>query len=311
MRRVARWFWIFAIAGVILLGVSAAGLWWAIGRGSRGGQGRQADRPGFPRLVLLDPGTPVAGAIPEGWTSRVIRSVPRLASGELSSLPGSAKTAAGLPRTVILARVSRATAVGGGEDESRPYRLDAVGVGNAVPFEGREVVVTPDGPPEVRAALTTVQRLIVGAADNELRRGVIAAGTPTFALFRTPARQVIGGQHVAVVLSYALLVDPEAGTVRTLAWSVPAGTTTPPGRIVELGPDALSDCAVDVRVKTRVGPIPVAWSVAMLAPPEGRPVEVPADSEAARAIEATAQGRDDPALLERALRGLLGTGAAR
>ena len=73
---------------------------------------------------------------PEGWSHRVIRSRPKLASGELASLPESAQVTATLLRTVITVDV-----VGRGS----AYRLARVGVGNAVPVGGREVVVTSDG----------------------------------------------------------------------------------------------------------------------------------------------------------------------
>ncbi|HEY2156533.1 MAG TPA: hypothetical protein VGH33_12955, partial [Isosphaeraceae bacterium] len=63
--------------------------------------------PALPRLVHIAPGTPVDGALPEGWTARVVRSVPRLASGAIATLPDSAKTTATLFRTTILAEVAR------------------------------------------------------------------------------------------------------------------------------------------------------------------------------------------------------------
>ncbi len=250
--------------------------------------------PGRPRLVHLAPGTAVDGALSGGWTGRVIRSVPRLASGAIATLPDSARASATLFRTTILAEVDRGR---GG------FVLKRVGVGNAVPFGGRDVVVTPEGPAEVRGSLSTVERIVANAAFDEISRGRLPARTPTFALFRTPARLVIDGAHKAVDLYYAILVDPASGAVRTLVWATLPGKAAPPGRLTALPPDFTFDCPLDVAVDGRIGPLNVSWSFAMAAHPPGRKVVVPPD--AARLIESTAAGRGDPEALEVALRGLL------
>ena len=163
------------------------------------GQAAFGVEPETPRLILLPPGTPVDGALPSNWSDRVVRSVPRLASGKIATLPSSAKNSATLFRTTILADVAP-----GGEG----YRLRAVGVGNAVPFGGREVVVTPDGPEDARASLSTIETIVCHKAYDELARGRLVAATSTFALLRTPARLVVRGRHEEVDLNYAIFIDP-------------------------------------------------------------------------------------------------------
>ena len=256
--------------------------------------------PTLPRLVHLAPGTTVDGTLGEGWAARVVRSVPRLASGALATLPESAKTTATLFHTAILADVAR---------DRDGYALRRIGVGNAVPSGGREVVVTPEGPAEVRASLSTVERIVANAAFDELSRGRLAARTPTFTLFRTPARLVIDGEHKAVDLYYAILVDPVSGAVRTLNWATLPGKPAPPRRLTELAPDLAFDCPLDVAVDGKIGPVNVSWSFAMASLPPGRKVDVPADL--ARLIESTASGRGDPERLEDGLRGLLGATGGR
>jgi hypothetical protein len=272
--------------------VVMVGLLVASGR-SRDVEAPADDGTGLPRLTHLDPGLSIAGAIPKGWTQRVIRSLPRLASGEISTLPDSAKASATLFRTVILAQVTRGP---------RGYALSWLGVGNAVPFGEREVIVTPEGPDDVRASLSTVERIVANAADSELNRGRIVARSPTFALFRTPAKLVIDGAHRDVDLYYALLVDPETGALKTLNWATPAGEPTRPRRVVALPPDARFDCALDVAVNGKVGPLNISWSFAMADLPEGRRLDVPAES--ARTIGEVAAGRGESTTLERILWGL-------
>src|SRR5258707_5823461 len=76
---------------------------------------RGADVPP-PELVSLDPGTQLDQALPPGWTHLVVKSVPRLESGDLESLPEMARGTAALFRTAILAEVKPI-----GEGPQAPY----------------------------------------------------------------------------------------------------------------------------------------------------------------------------------------------
>ncbi len=257
-----------------------------------GGAGRAASTD-LPPLVHLEPGAEVGAGPPAGWTHRVIRSVPRLGSGDLSSLPGSARTTATLLRTVIAAEVV-------GRDGS--FRLARIGVGNAVPVGDREFVTTSDGPEAVLDTLGVIERLVLRTADARLDEGSLIARTPTFALFRTPSVLLVNGRHEDVDLHYALLVDPDSGRLTALAWAVAAGSHAAPDEVAVLPPNLSWDLPLDVRVNRHVGPIPVAWSFAMPSLPPGRHRAV--TEKVARAISGVARGATDPAILERSLRAL-------
>ena len=94
-----------------------------------------------PRLVYLKPGLRIAKKPPKGWTHLVIKSIPRLASGELGSLPaGSSKTAT-LFRSVLLANVKPV------DINEKDFELTQVGVGICIPDpqdEDQDIVVTAD-----------------------------------------------------------------------------------------------------------------------------------------------------------------------
>ncbi len=256
MRRGDRWRagGLALLVGLMLSGRPAASVEPAAARGAEG-----------PRLVPLAPGTTVDGKPSGGWTDRIIHSIPRLASGEIGTLPESAKTTATLFRTAVLVEVGKG---------ARGYELRAVGAGNGVPFQGREIVVTPDGPAEVRASLSTVERIVANAAYDEVNRGRLAATTATFGLMRGPSKLAIDGVHKAVDLYYAILVDPETGAVRAWNWATLPGKTAPPGRLTELPPDLAFDCPLDVAVDGKIGPLNVSWSFAMASLPPGRKVEI-------------------------------------
>jgi hypothetical protein len=273
------------LVGLIVLGVPEPGQ----DQGSEG-----------PRLVMIPSGTTVDGRLPSEWTERVIRSVPRLASGEIETLPASGRKSATLFRTIILAQVAGKTGA---------YRLQSLGLGNAVPFKGHEVVVTPEGPPDVRRSFSAVEKLVAGVAYKELTRARIVCRTPTFALLRTPSRLVVGGAHAEVELYYAVLVEPGTGRLMTLNFSVRSGVAAIPPRITRLTRDQTFDCGLDVAVDGKLGPVNLSWSFAMAAPPPGRMIVVPPSM--ARAAEAPLEGRSDAAGLEADLRGLLSAVPAR
>lgn len=252
--------------------------------------GRVGSGDALPRLEHLVPGAAVGQGPPAGWTHQVIRSVPRLASGALESLPEAAAEMATRFRTVIAAEVARS---------GPTFRLARVGIGNAIPLGGRDVVVTPHGPDEALASLGAVERLVLRAAEGKLNEARLIARTPTFALLRSPATRLVAGRHRASAFCYAFLVDPETGRLATLVWAMPDGVGGGPPEVIELPPDAALDAALDVVVDRHVGPIPITWSFAMRSLPEGRRIAVP--DRAARLLV----GAAEPEEWERALRRLL------
>lgn len=217
----------------------------------------------LPMLVHLEPGVEVGEGAPKGWTHRVVRSVPSLSSGDLDSLPGSAEETATRFRTVITAEV-----VGRGT-RADPYRLARVGVGNAVPVGGRELVVSTTGPREAMDVLGMVDRVVLLTAESTLNRGVLAVRSPTFALFRTPTIMVVNGEHQEVHLHYAILIDPRTGSLSTLCWPRHEGESKAPESVVRLAPGLSFDAKLDARVTRRIGPVAVAWSFALIGPPPG------------------------------------------
>ncbi|MEW4568193.1 hypothetical protein AB1L88_10020 [Tautonia sp. JC769] len=223
----------------------------------------QEEPQALPRLVHLEPGAEVGQGAPEGWTSRVVRSVPRLVSGDLASLPDSAGATATRFRTVITAEVAPP------EPRRRPARLVRVGVGNAVPVGNRELVVTRHGPPEAFDSLGVVDRVVLIAAEAKLHRGRLIARSPTFALFQTPTVLVVEGKHREVNLHYALIVEPTTGALTTFCWPDPASDSGPIDAVLRLAPELSFDAGLDARVTRRIGPAPVSWSFAMTSPPPG------------------------------------------
>jgi len=228
-----------------------------------------------PRLVYLQPGMLITDKPPTGWSHLVVKSIPRLASGDRGTLPaGSSKTAAYF-RTVILADVKPV------DVDEKDFELVQIGVGICVPVpqdEEHDMVVAADRLDALGLHLTTVQRMVLDAAEAEMAEGRIIARTPTFALFRSPAIVLdAGNEHRRVNLCYAFCVERTTGKLRVGAWTM-APETKPqkaPSALVRLGAKPVYDCQIDVRAKRILGTVPYSWSFALRSLPPGRSLPVP------------------------------------
>lgn len=218
-------------------------------------------------LVRLTPGTQVNGPrdVPAGWTHLVIKSVPRLTSGDLASLPGIARRTATRFRTVILAEVRPS-----GERTAR-FVLRRLGIGLCTPIDGVDTVVSSATVDALHAPLGIVERVVLEKAEEELMRGGIRARTPTFALYSAPTLQKQGSGHEPVLLRYAFLVDPVAGSLHTFVWSQASDPArrTAPERLILMPPGLVNDSQVDVLAERVLNTVAVNWSFALAALPTG------------------------------------------
>ena len=247
-------------------------------------------------LVSIAPGTVIANQPPKGWSHLVIKSIPRLASGDLETLPRTAFRTATLFRTVILADVGRSI------DDPAKFVLRKVGIGLCVPGPPKgDVVIHSSRLEELGVRLGMVEKIVLRSAEAELSKGRLIASGPTFALYRGPTMMQVGEVHQKVEISYALLVDERTGALRVLVWSQEATREglAAPAKLVELTPNLVFDCPLNVKAERLLGTVPVSWSFAMDNLPAGKPV--PLSRELARCL-AKDPRTSDPETMERALR---------
>ncbi len=227
------------------------------------------------KLVFLPPGTLIGDKPPEEWSHLVLKSLPRLASGDKDSLPGdSAKTAAYF-RTVILANVKPV------DVDEKEFELTKIGVGICVPQKGQDKdVVVAAGRLDALGLgnMSWIRKMTLDSMEAELVKGRIIAATPTFALFRSPATVLAAGdEHREVNLNYAFCVERGTGKLQVGLWTsaLEAKASRPPQRMVRLQLDPIFDCKIDVREKKVLGVKIPMWSFAMSQLPPGAPVLVP------------------------------------
>jgi hypothetical protein len=221
------------------------------------------------QLVHLEAGTRFDDRRPpEGWSHLVLKSTPRLASGDLATVSEEAFKTAGRIRLAIVADVVPTPGRGG-------YTLERVGAGLSAEADDDEgdVIVTPRTVDGSKGPWSAKQRIILAAASYELSHASLVAATPTFALIRLPTKFLLDGEHAKTSLLYAFLVDGESGRLRAFTWREDAGGI--PRVINELHTPAAIDGALDVKAGRLAG-IPITWSFAMTAVPGEDPIEVDA-----------------------------------
>ena len=241
-----------------------------------------------PKLVYLRPGLRIAKKAPQGWTHLVMKSIPRLSSGELGSLPaGSAKTAT-LFRSVLLANVKPV------DFAEKDFELTQLGIGICIPDpqdEEQDIVVTAETLDALGLRhLTTVQRMVLDAAEDEMSEGRIIARTATFALFRSPVTVLDpggAGKHSKANIHYAFCANRTTGRLDVIVWTTKPGTVAQHiPAMVKLKPSAVFQCELDVRARRILGTVPYSWSFAMRDLPPGGKLRVP-PAMGAQVIEAS------------------------
>jgi len=262
-----------------MLGLATLALMYAgyAGATSRSPRVVQTRRPAFStpdaaspaRLVHLEAGTRFDDRRPpEGWSRLVLKSTPRLVSGDLDTLSEEAFKTAGRVRLAIVAAVAPTP-------DSRGYALDRVGVGlSALADDDKgDVIVTPRAVEGSKGTWSAKQRIILAAASYELSHAALVAATPKFALVRMPTKYLLDREHAKTRLLYAFLVDAESGRLRTFVWREDA--QGPPRVVNELASPAAIDSALDVKAGKLAG-IPITWSFAMTAVPGEAEIEIDA-----------------------------------
>jgi hypothetical protein len=255
----------------------------------------------LPQLEYLPPGLRIEkDKTPVGWTHVVLKSVPRITSGDTGTLPASALKTATLFRSVILASVKPV------DVEEKEFELARIGVGTCIPRpdEDYDVVVSADRLDALGLNLSTVERLVLDEVEAEMKEGRIVMRTPTFAILRAPVTVVVGGnKHVKLYLCYAFCVERTTGRLHVGIWTMRSEPEFQqgPATIYLLARNTNFDCEMDVKAKRILGTVPYSWSFAMRYLPPGRPVRVsPALREMiARCIRHPS--RSDPGGLERLL----------
>jgi hypothetical protein len=231
------------------------------------------DAPGTagPQLVLLKEGTRVDETPSCGWSHLILKSLSKIESGDVDTLPSFAASTATLFRSVILADIRPKPVPGSG------FTLNRVGLGLCVSVQGKDTVVSEENADSPPFSLGFVETQVLGKAQTELKKARLIASTETFAVLAAPSELKIGTAHRNVILTYVMLVDKDSGRLDTLLWAISAKPErrAAPSSLTLLPPRFQFQCGLDVIADRLLGTLPISWSFAMCSLPPGRAITTP------------------------------------
>ena len=219
----------------------------------------------------LSPGTLVANAQQSGFSNIVTIAMPRLAAGEIDSLPEYAKQYAGMFHFTALANVTAVT-----NGDRTDYLLDRFGVGISMKINGQMVVVTPGTANDLGLKLGMIERGILKGNEKDLNKITQVARTSRMIIFDVPTNMLVEAQHIKQVLRYFVWASPASGKLGVLVWSL---NDTKSGRysiasssMQLLPPNYTEDRAIHVSKGPLFSKIPTANRFALIEIPQGTSV---------------------------------------
>ena len=214
-------------------------------------------------LPSVPPGTPVDPPGADRWNRLILLASPRIASGDVDTLPVAVRTQ--LPKfTLVLMATVRAVA----SPEGLRHELAELGAGYALPLDGRLTVVDTENPPP-RLELDFIGRQMLSQNGRTLvgLQTVGGAGTMQI-LFRD-------GRHGDYSMRHFVWVEPLSGECSACVWLL---TKRPDGSLAAvdeqprwLSPGTREDRAIHVDASEYVLGIPTMRAFALLDMPPGQP----------------------------------------
>ena len=222
-------------------------------------------------VARLMPGTLVGNPQQSGYSNVVTLAMPRLAAGEIDSLPEYAKQYADIFHFTILANVKTVTS-----GNRTDYLLDRFGVGISMDINRQLVIVTPNTGNGLGANLRIIERGILKGNEKDLDVITQIARTSRMIIFDTPTNMLIGDKHRKRILRYFVWASPASGKLGALVWMLGDQKNTQyaieSSNMQLLPPDYREDRAIHVSKGPLLSNIPTANRFALVQVPQGTPV---------------------------------------
>lgn len=219
----------------------------------------------------LSPGTVVANPPRSGFSNVVTITMPRLAAGEIDSLPEYAKQYAGMFHFTALANVRTVK-----NGDRTDYLLDRFGVGISMKIDGRLVVVTPGTANGLGLKLGMIERGILKGNEKDLDGITQVARTSRMIIFDVPTNMLVEDKHKKQILRYFVWASPASGKLGVLVWSLSDTKsehyTLACTNMQLLPPNYTEDRAIHVSKGPLLSNIPTANRFALVTLPQGTPV---------------------------------------
>lgn len=222
-------------------------------------------------ISRLSPGTAVKNPQKTGFSNVVTIAMPRLAAGEIDSLPEYAKQYAGMFHFTALANV-RTVTTGNRTD----YLLDRFGVGISMKINGQLIVVTPGTANQLGLKLGMIERGILKGNEKDLNGITQVARTSRMIIFDAPTNMLVDDKHKKQILRYFVWASPASGKLGILVWALNDTKsdryTIACNNMQLLPPNYTEDRAIHVSKGPLLSNIPTANRFALVKIPQGTAV---------------------------------------
>jgi len=264
----------------------------------------QADRPlASNPIARIEPGTRVGGGPPSGWSLLVLKTRPKVSSGDVDKVDGGLVESIRKFSTSVLGRIE--------PDPDRPgkFRIASFAAGLGTLVGDEDVILTTKTAAKVGVDLGFFEGMVLAEREKELDRIVCPLISTTIAIVDFPAVVARGADHVQSVMRYASLVDPKDGRVETLLWVLePAddGYKFVGDSMICLEPNQSMDWELRVDANKFTLGMPKADAFAATSLPKGTALAAPEELKVAAAGETFST--NSSAKLEELLRKVLAGG---
>lgn len=169
----------------------------------------------IPRLA---PGIVVEQHAKNGYSDLIMLVRPRLASGDIDSLPEYSKRYASLFKFVLMADVIETT-----RDGRPDYSLGKVGAGFAMELGGKMIVVTKDTANDHGANLGMIDRGVLGGNEDCLDDCIVVARTERMMILDAKANMLVGDRHEDRTLRHFIWASPKTGKAECMVFQLKDG----------------------------------------------------------------------------------------
>ena len=222
-------------------------------------------------LQIVPPGTAVHNPTGSRWNRVVLLAAPRIGSGDTESVSQAIRQRVSHFTLALLATV-RQTA---GPGDERRHELVELGVGYAVPVDGRLTVVAADDPPE-NAGIDFIGRHILAENGRSLAGLTCIGSSGTVRVFDAEAILWRSGSHQDFLMRHFVWVEPASGQCSACVWllsrDAAGGLMVVEEPIRWLAPDTREDRLIHVDASEFLLGIPTKRSFALVNLPPGQPL---------------------------------------
>jgi hypothetical protein len=172
----------------------------------------QSPVPFSKQLVKIDAGTVLGNERAPRWNKNVMLAKPRIASGNVTALSESIRTAVSDFVMAIAATVDT------DPQNAGKFRLTEVGVGYAVSLRGQLKVVHADNYKEHGADLGFIQRQVLSENEKQLENMQVVARASSLMMFDVPAILLVNNVHEEFVIRHLIWIDANSGRLAAMHW---------------------------------------------------------------------------------------------